>query len=317
METDITRWRRHSSLPQFPVNGFLSAILLLTSFTSNSQDLEPRTFTNAPVDFNFLIVGYGYTAGGVATDPALPIENTEVEVHTAFLAYARSLNILGKSAKFNVILPYADAVGSARVQGQFRDRKVSGLADPRFNFSFNFFGAPALSLKEFASYRQNTIIGASLDVTVPGGQYDADKLLNLGTNRWSVKPELGISKRMGQVTLELAGGVRFFTDNEDFLDGKIRSQDPIYSVQGHLIYNFGHNIWAAADATFYTGGQTRVDGEKDNDSLENSRVGATLSLPVNRHNSLKLFYSTGVSVRTGSDFETAGIAWQYSFGEDF
>lgn len=317
MEPDYPKEGIKSSLGKLPIIELISTLLAATAFAANGQDLEPRAYANAPVGLNFLIVGYGYTEGGVATDPALPIENTEVEVHSAILAYARTLDIFGKSAKFNVILPYADAFGSATALGQSRDRKVSGLADPRFHFSFNFFGAPSLSLEDFANYRQDTIIGASVDVTVPGGQYDADKLFNLGTNRWSIKPELGISKRLGPVTLEMAGGVRFFTDNENFLEGKLRSQDPIFSVQGHLIYSIGRGVWVAADATFYTGGQTRVDGVKNNNSLENTRVGATLSLPVNRYNSLKLYYSTGVSARTGSDFDTAGIAWQYRFGHDY
>ncbi|MCI0667018.1 MAG: transporter, partial [Methylococcaceae bacterium] len=271
-------------------------------------------YANTPVGMNFVIAGYSYTAGGVATDPALPIENTEVEVHSGLLAYARSLDVFGKSAKFNVVLPYARAVGSATALGAFRERTVSGFADPRFHFSVNFYGAPALSLEDFAHYRQDTIAGASLEVTAPGGQYDSDKLLNLGTNRWSIKPEAGISKALGPVILELDGGVRFYTDNDNFLNGKTREQAPIYSVQGHIIYSFGYGIWAAVDGTYYTGGRTTIDGIKGNNLQQNSRLGATLALPVNRYNSVKLFFSTGVSARTGSNFDTAGIAWQTRFG---
>lgn len=280
------------------------------------QDLEPRTYANTPVGLNFLILGYGHTEGGVATDPALPIENTQVELHTAVLAYARSFDFYGKSAKFDLILPYGSVEGSVTAVGEFRQRQVDGLIDPRFHISYNFFGAPALSMKEFADYQQDTIIGATLEITAPGGQYDADKLLNLGTNRWSIKPELGISKRLGPLTFELAGGVRFYTDNEQFLGDRLREQDPLYSVQGHLIYNIGYGIWLAADATFYTGGQTRVNGRKNDDNLENSRVGATLALPIDRYHSIKLYYSTGVSVLAGSNFDTTGIAWQYRFGDD-
>ncbi len=290
------------------------AVSLAFSLSAKGQDLEPRTYANTPVGLNFLIAGYGYTAGGVATDPALPIENTQVELHSGVLAYARAIDVYGKSAKFDVVLPYGALEGTATVVGQERDREVSGMIDPRFHFSLNFFGAPALSLEEFAKYEQDTIVGATVEVTAPGGQYDSSKLVNLGTNRWSIKPELGISKRMGPVTLELASGIRFYTDNEDFFGGKLRSQDPVYSVQGHLIYHLTHGIWMAADATFYTGGQTRVDGLKNDDNLENSRAGATLALPVSRANSIKLYYSTAISGRRGSDFDTTGIAWQYRFG---
>ena len=82
------------------------------------------------------------------------------------------------------------------------------------------YGAPALSLEEFRDYKSDLIIGSSFEVTSPLGQYDSDKLVNIGTNRWSFMPELGISKTVGPLTLELATGVRFYTDNNDFLDGR-------------------------------------------------------------------------------------------------
>jgi len=310
----FSRMSNHYRAEGITMVRFAAAALIVASFCAKAQDLEPRSYSNTPVGLNFLIMGYGYTAGGVATDPSLPIDDTQVEVHSTAIAYARSLGILGKSAKFNVVLPYAWASGSARAKRQFRDREVSGLGDPRFQFSVNLFGAPALSMQEFANYQQDTIVGASLTVTAPGGQYDAGKLLNIGTNRWSIKPEIGISKRLGPVTLEVAGGVRFYTDNDDFFGGKVREQDPIYSVQGHIIYSFGYGIWAAVDGTYYTGGRTSVDGIKGNNRLESSRVGATLALPVNRYNSVKLYFSTSVSARIGTEFDAAGIAWQYRFG---
>ncbi|MGR9106288.1 MAG: transporter [Gammaproteobacteria bacterium] len=298
------------------VPAFAGVLVLVTCFVQ-AQDLEPRAYANTPVGLNFLIAGYGYTAGGVAIDPALPIENAKVTVHSAILAYARSLDFFGKSAKVEFVLPYAAVLGTATVTGEFRDRSVSGFADPRIRFSFNAYGAPALSLKEFANYRQDTIFGISLEVTAPGGQYDSDKLLNLGTNRWSFKPEIGLSKALGPVTLELDGGIRFYTDNHNFFNGRVRQQDPIYSVQGHLIYSFPYGIWAAVDGTYYAGGRTSVNGIRDNNLQQNSRLGATLALPLSRYHSIKLYFSSGVSTRTGSSFDAAGIAWQTRFGGGF
>jgi hypothetical protein len=203
------------------------------------QDLEPKAYINTPVGLNFLIAGYGYSTGSVVTDPSLPLQNGHVHLQSTVLAYARALDVWGKSGKFDVVLPSAWASGSATFRGQPREREVFGLADPRFRLSVNLYGAPALSLPEFADYQQDLIIGVSLQVSAPLGQYDASKLLNIGTNRWSIKPELGISKALGPLTLEWDAGVTFYTENHDFLNGMTREQDPIYAVQGHLIYNFG------------------------------------------------------------------------------
>lgn len=297
----------------------LAAVLGVTALVAvasgvHAQDLEPRAYVNTPVGLNFLIAGYAYSEGGVGTDPSVPLEDAKIQIHTTVLAYVRSLDVWGKSGKLDVVLPYAWVSGTATFAGEPRRRDVSGFADPRFRLSVNLYGAPALSLKEFADYKQDVIVGASLQVSAPLGQYDSDKFVNIGTNRWSVKPELGISKAFGPWTLELSTGVTFYTENGNFFGGKNLEQDPIYSVQGHLLYHFGTGVWGAVDGTYYTGGRTTIDGVSGNNLQENVRVGVTLALPVNRHNSIKLYGSTGVFARTGGDFNAVGIAWQYRWG---
>ncbi|HYE34511.1 transporter [Methylocaldum sp.] len=292
-----------------------AASLAAAASGANGQDLEPRTYANTPVGLNFLIVGYSYLWGGVTVDPTIPLEDAKLQAHGAVFAYARSLDVFGQSGKFDVILPTAWLSGTASFAGQPRERDISGFADPRFRFSVNLYGAPALTLAEFANYEQDVIVGASVQVSAPGGQYDPEKLVNLGTNHWSVKTELGVSKRWGPVTLELAGEGTFYTDNTEFFPGhQTRSQDPIYAVQGHLIYSFGANIWGSLDGTYYAGGSTSIDGGPHRNLQENTRIGATLALPISRNHSVKLYGSTGVSTRTGSNFDLVGIAWQYRFG---
>jgi hypothetical protein len=298
--------------------GWRAAFLVLALATSaagvRGQEIEPRAFSNIPIGVHFLIAGYGYAEGGLVTNPALPLENASLQTHTTVIAYARSLDVWGRSGKFDVILPYAWISGTAEFAGQPREREVSGFGDPRLRFSLNLYGAPALSLKEFASYQQDTIIGASVQLSVPTGQYDADKLINIGGNRWFVKPELGFSKVWGPWTLELATAATFFADNNDFLGGKTREQDPIYSVQGGLIYGFRNGIWVALNGTYFTGGRTTVDGVAGNDRQKNSLAVVTVALPVDRRHSVKLYASTGVSTRIGTDSDTIGIAWQYRWG---
>jgi hypothetical protein len=281
---------------------------------AHAQDIEPRAYSNAPVGVNFLIAGYAYTSGGLAFDSALPLSDPDLSTSNAVVAYARVLDFRGKSAKFDVIAPLSSLSGSADFDGETLRRDIAGLADPRFRLSVNFFGAPALSLKEFAGFQQDLIIGASLQVSPPVGQYDESRLVNLGTNRWSFKPELGVSKALGRLTLEGAAAVTLYMDNDDFYQGRSRSQDPLYSLQGHLIYSFQSGVWGSLDGTYFTGGRTTLDGELNNDLQQNWRVGATLAFPVNVRNSIKLYGSSGVSARTGNDFDLLGIAWQYRWG---
>lgn len=279
-----------------------------------AQDLEPRAYVNTPVGLNFVIAGYAYQTGDVLTDPSLPLEDAQLQSHSAVVAYARSFGLFGKSAKADVILPYSWVSGSARLQGRLYERDVDGFGDPRFRLSVNLYGAPALSLKEFASYQQDLIVGVSLLVWPPLGQYDGDKLLNIGTNRWAFRPEIGISKALGPLTLELAPSISLFTDNDDFFGGHVRRQDLIYAVQGHAIYRFNEALWGAFDATYYGGGTTTVDGVENDNRQSNVRVGGTLALSLNRNNSIKLYVSTAAVTRIGGDFTTTGLAWQYRWG---
>ena len=296
-------------------------VLAVTLFAFGSpaaaQELEPRAYSNAPVGMNFVIAGYGYSSGGVAFDPSVPLTDAAITVHTALFAYARTLDIAGLSGKFDIVLPYAWLSGSALYLGETREREVAGLGDPRLRMSVNFYGAPALSMPEFAGYQQDVIVGASLQVTAPAGQYDSEKLVNIGTNRWSFKPELGISKAIGPLTLELMAAVIYYTENDNFFGGSTVTQDPIYSAQTHLTYNLGSGNWVAVDAVYYTGGRSTIDGVTGNDLQRNTRLGATYAHAIDRHHSLKIHASSGVSTRTGTDFDTVAVAWQYRWGAGY
>jgi len=278
---------------------------------AHGQEAEPRSYSNAPVGTNFLIVGYAFTRGGLAFDPALPVENEHLETNSGVLAYARALNLWDLSGKFDAIVPYMSLSGSADYLNQPVTREVNGFVDPRFRLSVNFFGAPALSTSEFASYRQDLIIGASIQVSAPWGQYDPSRIVNIGTNRWWFKPELGISKSLGTWTFEFAAAGTAFTDNQNFYGGHIRSQHPLYSVQGHAIHTFASGIWISGDVTYFAGGRTSVDAIADNNYQQNWRLGATLALPIDRQDSIKLNASSGVSARTGNGFDAIAVAWQH------
>jgi hypothetical protein len=285
--------------------------------TANAQDIEPRAYTNAPLGVNFLIAGYAYSRGGLAFDSSLPVSNPRLSTSSAVVSYATVLDLWGKSAKFDAIVPYTWLSGRADYKGESVERIVDGFANPAFRLSVNLYGAPALTMAEFAGWEQDVIVGVSLRVSAPWSHYDSAKLVNIGTNRWSFKPEAGISKAMGPWTVELAAAAMFFTDNDDFFGGNALSQDPIYSLQGHLIYGFRSGIWVSVDATYFAGGRTTLNGVLNNDLQQNWRVGATAAFPVDRANSVKFYLSTGLYARTGNEYDLAGVAWQHRWGGGF
>jgi hypothetical protein len=299
-----------------PVPSLVVIVLLAGISIANAQDLEPRAYTNIPTGLNFIAAGYAYTAGGVIFDPTIPLDNANIKVHGAVLAFARSIKVGGMSGKVDIILPYAWLSGSAEINGEKVYRDISGFGDTRLRMSVNFFGAPALPLSGFKDYKQDLVIGASLQVFLPMGQYDPDRLVNIGTHRFTFKPELGISKTISHLQLEMAAGAAFHTVNNEFYQGKTRSQAPIGSIQGHANYNFKKGIWLALDGTYYWGGHTTLDGVEGEDLQKNTRMGITFALPVSIHHTLRIFLSTGVSTRTGSDFDAVGFLWQYRWGKD-
>jgi len=281
---------------------------------AHAQDIEPRAYSNAPVGVNFLIAGYAYTRGGLAFDTSLPLTNPNLRTSSTVVSYATVLDLWGKSAKFDVVAPYTWLSGSAVYKGEPVERIVDGLSNPAFRLSVNLYGAPALTLKEFADWEQDVIVGVSLRVSPPLGQYDESRLVNIGTNRWSFKPEVGVSKAVGPWTLEVAAAAMFFTDNDEFFGGNALTQDPIYSLQGHLIYGFRSGIWVSVDATYFAGGRTTLNGDQNNDLQQNWRVGGTVAVPVDRANSVKFYLSTGLSARTGNEYDLVGVVWQYRWG---
>jgi hypothetical protein len=265
----------------------LAALLLLCAGAAHAQDIEPRAYSNAPVGVNFAIAGYVFTRGGLNFDGALPITDAELGTSNAIFAYARVLDLWGRTGKFDVIAPYTRLFGTAQFDGEPIERAVIRLQPSAFRLSVNLYGSPALQLREFAGWKQDLIVGASVQVSPPWGQYDDSRLVNIGGNRWTIKPELGVSKALGSWTLEMQAAATFFGDNDDFFGGHTRSQDPILSLQGHVIHSFPFRPVVIAGRDLV---QRRAHPHRwraGNDLQQNWRAGLIYALPLDRRNSLK------------------------------
>lgn len=291
------------------------AVTLFQIFFSNSlksQDLDPRAYVMVPTRASILVSGFAFSKGGVLTDPSIPFVNVKASIQTLNIGYTRSFNLLGKTATAFAVFPYSWTKASADLNGQRENINRSGFVDMRLRISVLLLGAPATPIEKFASVKHKPILGSSLTVILPTGQYFSDKLLNLGTNRWSFKPELAYSYPIRKNWLfDVYAGLWLFTPNKQFFTGKsVRTQQPMGAFQAHLSYNINPKMWLAFDATYYTGGKSTVDNFINDDRHDNTRIGATFVFPVMKRSFIKLAASTGAVVRVGENFNTISIGWQ-------
>jgi len=297
----------------------LAALILSTM--SFAQDLTPRAYVITPVSSNAIVVSGSFFDGDILFDGAVPITDSTGRIYVSTLSLYHALNFLGRSANATASLPYAVGNFRGKVVGAEHNAYRSGLVDTIFRFSVNLMGGPALAAPKFRSWKQKTLIGLSLKLVAPTGQYDPTKLINPGGNRWVFKPELGLSRRWGHWIVDAYSGVVCFTDNQDFFSRNqfsagtnTQSQKPVAAFEAHLSYDVRPRLWASLDGNFWRGGRTSINGVENPGSLQsNSRLGGTASVPVNLHQSLKLSYSRGAYVRFGGNFQNLSVGWQYSW----
>jgi hypothetical protein len=295
---------------------FHLVILTLLVVKLSAQDLDPRAYIRVPTKTTILSTGFAYSYGGVVTDATLPVKDIKADVQTPSVGVVHSFNFFGLTSQALVALPYSWAQVSGEVGDQQKRITRAGFADMRMRFTVLFLGAPAATLAELRQKpARKTILGASINIIAPTGQFYPDKLINLGTNRWSFRPELALSQPISKRwMLDVYAGVWFFTNNNSFYPGSVvRSQTPMGTFQGHLSYNVSPLAWLAFDATYYTGGISSIDGVSKNDRQANARLGVTAVVPTGKFSSLKFAASKGAIVRLGQNFTTFSIGWQHTW----
>jgi hypothetical protein len=286
-------------------------VLLLFCARGFSQELEPRSLTNIPVGTNFAILGYGFAGGNILFDPALPLDDVNAHTHAILSAYVRSFNFFGMGANANISLPFAAGNWEGVYQGNDTTTARQGMGDMRFGFSFNFIGSPALEKDGFKDYKQKTIAGFSMQVVAPTGQYFDDRLINLGSNRWTFRPQLGVSHKFNSWYIEYAINTWLFTTNDSFWNGNELKQNPISTFKVYVIKSFNKGIWTSLNAGYAYGGRSFVNGEKRNANISVIRFGAIVVVPVHPQHSLKLTVLTARRFEEGADFDSIALAYQF------
>jgi len=290
---------------------FLTMLLICMINTTSAQELSPRAYWPAPKGTMVAVLGYAYSWGDVLTDPSLPITGLDSRIHVGIAAYAQTLNLFGRTSNFLIEIPYVKGHSEGELSGVHRTRDISGIADIGLTLSANIIGAPSMTPQEFMALRNNPhqILSASVKVLIPTGEYEPDKLINVGANRWAVKPEMGYIIPLGnRYLLELEAGVWFFADNDEFL-GVTRKQKPVFAGEIHLVRRFKPGFWGALDLNFFTGGKTTVGGEHRADLQRNSRIGVTFVYPFAGRHAFKTGFSMGVLTKSGGDFYSALLTY--------
>ena len=278
---------------------------------ASAQDLEPKAYSAAPIGANFLVTGVNWSHGNVLFDPTVPVTDVQANVSTLVVGMGHTFGLLGRLTRVQAVVPYVWADFTGNVENERTTRSRTGMADARVETSINLWGTRAMYMRDFVKEPRRTTVGVRLTAAAPSGQYYPDKLINIGANRWAFKPEIGVSWPHGPWDVDAYLGSWFFMDNSDFYPGtSVKTQSPVLATQVHISYTFRSRAWMAVDSTHYRGGEGRVDGKPPGVGLSNSRLGATLSIPVGTRYSAKLSYSSGIAVLSGTDFQTISGVWQ-------
>ena len=282
-----------------------------------AQDLAPRAYLITPVGSNAIILTWSYYNGGVNFNGTVPIQGATGSFSIPIFSYYRSLSFFGRSANVTASLPYGVGTFQGTVLGQQQSVYRSGLADFSARFSVNLRGGPAMPAQKFARWKQKVLLGASLKIIAPTGQYDPAKLVNWGINRWAFKPEFGYSERWGHWVLDGYAGAWFYTTNPasfSLPSPQPQTEKPIGSFESHLSYDLGSGTWASLDGNFWAGGLTSLSGIQNLATRQTgSRLGVTVAVRIARHQTIKISYSGGTYLRFGSNYQNLQMAWQYSW----
>lgn len=302
----------------FKTRACSTMLLLMMLGMANSvlaQDLEPRRWAQMPSGLNFFGIGIGHIEGDIFFDPVMKVEDAEVDMEAASLVYVRSFGFAGKSARVDFSLPYRAGRWEGFLDGEFLHFRRRGMSDPRVRLSMLLYGGPAQSLAEFAkSKKSNTVVGAAVSVTMPFGEYTSQRLINLGTNRWTVRPQLGVTHTRGKWTGELTGSVFLYGDNNHFNQETKLENDPLWALQAHVIYTFKPGLWTSISTAYGVGGEAKVNGVSKNNLSGNWLTALSFGFPIDRKQGVKIILLTGRTQKpTGIDIDSLAFAYSLMF----
>ena len=282
------------------MNKYLRTLLLAAGLSSmlSAADDGPRMYWNAPVGTNIL-QAYFWTASGNSVTPensqTSPYLDTDINI--GVLGYNRIVDVAGHSAIVTAVITGGKASGD--ISNINKDlRSSTGLGDMYLQGVINLFGAPALSAEAFGTYKQDTVLSLLVGVTAPTGDYERNRTLNLGMNRWNLRVGLPFVQTLGDwipgeiTTLEILPSVWFYGDNDDSILGKTLSQDPMYTLEAHITRDITTEVFVSLDYFIQRVGDSTLGGLAYGDAHTSDSLGATIGYMANAQTQLQLRYSS-------------------------
>jgi hypothetical protein len=157
-------------------------------------------------------------------------------------------------------------------------------------------------MEDFAHYQQETVLSLLVGVTVPSGDYENDRLLNMGENRWNLRIGLPFVYTLGDwlpgqiTTLEFLPSVWFYGDNNDYGSlGLSFEQDPLYTFEAHLTRDISTKSFASLDYFIQRVGNSYLNNVKTGEAHTSDSLGLTLGYQLNANMQLQLRYYTTLS----------------------
>jgi hypothetical protein len=280
------------------MNKYLRTVLLVAGLGSilSAADDGPRMYWNAPVGTNIL-QAYFWTASGNSVTPensqTSPYMDTDINI--GILGYNRIIDVAGHSAIATAVITGGKVSGSLLNTNL---RASSGLGDSYLQGVINLFGSPALSAEAFGTYKQDTVLSLLVGVTTPTGDYEGNRALNLGMNRWNLRVGVPFVQTLGDwipgeiTTLEILPSVWFYGDNDDSILGSTLSQDPMYTLEAHITRDITPEIFVSLDYFIQRVGDSTLAGQAYGIAHTSDSLGATIGYMVNAQTQLQLRYAS-------------------------
>lgn len=287
-------------------------------YTVRAQFTDPRTYQNAPVGVNQLELGYAYDRSNSSIDTSIIVTGAKFNLNEGIVDYTRYFGFFQRTSWLESALPIAGLGGS--ISGTNIAASATGTGDSEYQVATLLKGGPALSPEQFADHKSTATIGVSFSFTAPTGLYNASKLLNLGSDRWSFKPEVAYSQPFGagqKWELDVYGNAYFFTDNRSYHGVEVLRQEPLPGIEGHLSYSFTGNLWASLDTRYSFRGDTLVNGLSQNSSQQNFILGSELNLSINAKNALIFTFAKALVHQNGPTATGFSVRYDYLWGRGY